>query len=196
MIAAMEYRLLGKSGFSVPVLSLGTGTFGGVGDFFKPWGSTEVKEASRLIDVCLEAGITMFDSADGYSSGRSEEILGTAITRRRNKLLLSTKAALRAGPGPNDVGASRFHLTEAVEASLRRLQTDHIDLFQLHGFDARTPVEETMGTLERPRTGRQDPLRRRIELLRVAHHEVPGRLRPLWMAALRCEPDLLFPPGP
>ena len=136
----MEYRLLGRSGFSVPVLSLGTGTFGGTSDFFKPWGSTDVKEASRLIDICLEAGLTMFDSADGYSNGRSEEILGEAIAGRRNRLLISTKAALRAGAtGPNDVGASRFHLTEAVEVSLRRLKTDHIDVFQLHGLTQRPP---------------------------------------------------------
>jgi aryl-alcohol dehydrogenase-like predicted oxidoreductase len=143
----MEYRLLGRSGFSVPLFSLGTGTFGGSGDFFRPWGTTDVEEATRLIDVCLDAGVTMFDSADGYSNGRSEEILGAAIAGRRNRLLVSTKANFRTGTGPNDIGSSRFHLTEAVETSLRRLKTDHIDLFQLHGFDARTPVEETLGTL-------------------------------------------------
>ncbi|VTZ48306.1 Aldo/keto reductase [Methylocella tundrae] len=144
----MEYRRLGGSGFSVPVLSFGTGTFGGKGEFFSAWGATDVKEASRLVDICLEAGLTLFDSADIYSSGAAEEILGEALKGRRNEALISTKATFRSGEGPNDVGASRFHLIEAVEAALRRLQTDHIDLFQLHGFDAMTPVEETLSALD------------------------------------------------
>ena len=131
----------------VPVLTLGTGTFGGTGEFFKNWGATDVKEATRLVDVCLEAGVTMFDSADVYSDGRSEEVLGGAISGRRGRLLISTKTTFRRGTGPNDVGSSRMHLTEAVEGSLRRLKTDYIDLLQLHGFDAKTPVEETLGTL-------------------------------------------------
>jgi aryl-alcohol dehydrogenase-like predicted oxidoreductase len=131
----------------VPLLSFGTGTFGGAGDFFKNWGSTDVKEATRLVDLCLESGVTMFDSADVYSDGRSEEVLGGAIAGRRNRVLVSTKVTFRSGQGPNDVGSSRAHLVEAVEAGLRRLKTDHIDLLQLHGFDAKTPVEETMGTL-------------------------------------------------
>jgi aryl-alcohol dehydrogenase-like predicted oxidoreductase len=144
----MEYRLLGRSGFNVPVLWLGTGTFGGRGEFFKPWGSVDAREATRLVDICLESGITMFDSADGYSDGLSEEILGKAISGRRDRVLISTKASFRTGRDPNDVGSSRFHLLQAVEGSLRRMNTDHIDLFQLHTFDASTPVEETLRVLD------------------------------------------------
>ncbi|TWT29428.1 aldo/keto reductase [Blastopirellula retiformator] len=144
----MQYRQLGGSGFKVPVLSLGTGTFGGGGEMFKAWGSTDVAEATRLVDVCLDAGLTMFDSADVYSQGVAEEILGQAVKGRRDQVLISTKATFRIGDGPNDVGSSRFHLTRAVEASLRRLGTDYIDLFQLHGFDATTPIEETLMTLD------------------------------------------------
>jgi len=144
----MEYRRLGQSGFKVPVLSFGTGTFGGKGELFQAWGSTDVKEATRLIDICLDHGVTLFDSADIYSAGASEEVLGGAIKGRRDKVLISTKATFRAGEGPNDVGSSRFHLLNAVEGSLKRLGTDYIDLFQLHGFDAQTPVEETLQTLD------------------------------------------------
>jgi len=144
----MEYRRLGGSGFSVPVLSLGTATFGGKGDFFSAWGSTQAKEACRLVDICLEAGLTLFDSADVYSDGVAEETLGAAIKGRRSRVLISTKATFRSGEGPNDVGSSRFHLIEACEAALRRLGSDHIDLFQLHGFDALTPVEETLSALD------------------------------------------------
>jgi aryl-alcohol dehydrogenase-like predicted oxidoreductase len=143
----MEYRQLGKSGLKVPVLSFGTGTFGGAGALFKTWGDTDVKEAKRLIDICLDAGLNMFDSADVYSMGQAEEILGQAIKGRRDQVLISTKATFRFGEGPNDVGSSRFHLIRAVEGALRRLRTDHIDLFQLHGFDAISPVEETLSTL-------------------------------------------------
>ena len=145
----MEYRQLGKSGFKVPVLSLGTGTFGGQGEFFKAWGSTDVAQARSLIDICLDAGVTMFDSADIYSAGSAEAILGEAIKgRARDKLIISTKATFRSGQGANDVGSSRYHLVQAVDAALKRLGTDYIDLFQLHGFDARTPVEETLATLD------------------------------------------------
>ncbi len=144
----MEYRYLGASGFKVPVLSFGTGTFGGSGEFFKAWGSTDVEEATRLVDVCLEAGLTMFDSADVYSAGAAEEILGKAIAGRRDKVILSTKATFRSGQDPNEVGSSRFHLIKACEAALKRLGTDYIDLFQLHAFDAMTPVEETLQTLD------------------------------------------------
>jgi aryl-alcohol dehydrogenase-like predicted oxidoreductase len=144
----MEFRQLGGSGFKVPVLSFGTGTFGGQGELFKAWGASDVAEATRLVDICLEAGLTMFDSADIYSNGKAEEILGQAIKGRRDQVILSTKATFRAGPGPNDVGSSRFHLTRSVEASLRRLGTDYIDLFQLHGFDALTPIKEVLGTLD------------------------------------------------
>jgi aryl-alcohol dehydrogenase-like predicted oxidoreductase len=144
----MEYRLLGGSGFKVPVLTLGTGTFGGKGPLFESWGGSQVAEASRLVDISLDAGLTMFDSADVYSDGIAEEILGKAIKGRRDKVLISTKATFRRGDGPNDVGSSRFHLIQAIEGSLKRLGTDYIDLFQLHGFDAQTPVEETLSTLD------------------------------------------------
>jgi aryl-alcohol dehydrogenase-like predicted oxidoreductase len=143
----MEYRQLGGSGLKVPVLTFGTGTFGG-SEFFKSWGASDVAEATRLVDVCLEAGLTMFDSADIYSDGRAEEILGQAIKGRRDRVLISTKGTFRSGDGPNDVGSSRQHLLTAVEGSLRRLGTDYIDLYQLHGFDAMTPIEETMRTLD------------------------------------------------
>src|SRR5436190_18279802 len=122
----MEFRELGGSGFKVPVLSLGTGTFGGGTEFFKAWGASGVSEATRLVDVCLDAGLSMFDSADMYSNGLAEEILGQAIKGRRDRVIISTKGTFRAGPGPNDVGSSRYHLTRAVEASLRRLGTDFI----------------------------------------------------------------------
>jgi aryl-alcohol dehydrogenase-like predicted oxidoreductase len=144
----MEHRQLGASGFMVPELCFGTGTFGGSNEFFKVWGSSDVREATRMVDVCLEAGLTMFDSADIYSDGASEEILGQAIKGRRNQVLISTKATFRAGPGPNDVGSSRIHLTRAIEGSLQRLGTDVIDLFQLHGFDAMTPIDEVLQTLD------------------------------------------------
>jgi aryl-alcohol dehydrogenase-like predicted oxidoreductase len=144
----MEHRLLGGSGFKVPVLSLGTATFGGGNDFFRAWGETDAKGATRLVDICLDAGLTMFDSADVYSDGLAEEVLGKAIAGRRDRVIVSTKATFRAGHGPNDVGSSRHHLLRAVEGSLRRLGTDYIDIFQLHGFDAQTPVEETVGALD------------------------------------------------
>ena len=144
----MEYRQLGGSGLSVPVLTLGTGTFGGSGDFFKHWGAVGVPEATRLVDVSLDAGLNMFDSADVYSGGLAEEILGKAVAGRRDRVLISTKASFRHGAGPNDVGSSRIHLIRAVDASLRRMGTDYIDLFQLHGFDALTPVEEAIGALD------------------------------------------------
>ena len=132
----------------MPVLTLGTGTFGGTGELFTAFGTSDVAEATRLVDICLEAGLTMFDSADVYSAGRAEEILGQALAGRRDKALISTKATFRLGDGPNDLGSSRFHLIRSVEAALKRLQTDYIDLFQLHGFDAVTPVEETLSTLD------------------------------------------------
>ena len=144
----MEYRQLGGSGFMVPVLSLGTGTFGGGGEFFKAWGQTDVQEASRLVDICLEAGLNMFDSADVYSAGAAETILGEAVKGRRDRVIISTKATFPVGKGPNEQGSSRFHLTRAVDAALGRLQTDYIDLFQLHGYDAKTPVEEVLNTLD------------------------------------------------
>lgn len=146
----MEQRLLGRSGLKVPALSFGTGTFGaGQGnEFMKAWGATDQKEATRIVDMALDAGLNLFDSADIYNAGLSEEILGKAIAGRRNRVLISTKAAFQAGEGPNDAGTSRQHLIEAVDGSLRRLGTDHIDLWQAHGFDALTPVEETLKTLD------------------------------------------------
>lgn len=144
----MEFRQLGGSGFKVPVLSLGTGTFGGKGDFFRGFGETDVNEAKRLVDICLESGMNMFDSADIYSGGAAEEILGAALRGRRDQVIISTKGSFRRGPGPNDTGSSRFALLRAVEASLKRLGTDYIDLYQLHGFDAVTPIEETLRTLD------------------------------------------------
>ncbi|MEJ0002727.1 MAG: aldo/keto reductase [Pararobbsia sp.] len=144
----MEYRHLGASGFKVPALSFGAGTFGGKGEFFNAWGATDATEARRLIDICLEAGVTMFDTADVYSSGESEAVLGAAIKGRRDQVLVSTKATFRSGDDPNSVGSSRFHLIRTVEAQLKRLGTDYIDLFQLHGFDAKTPVAEVLSTLD------------------------------------------------
>jgi len=143
----MEFRQLGKSGLKVPVLSYGTGTFGGGTDFFKAWGASDVAEATRLVDLCLEAGVNLFDTADIYSNGLSETILGKAIAGRRDQVLLSTKATFKMGDGPNDVGSSRHHLIQACEASLRRLGTDYIDIYHLHGFDALTPIEEVLSTL-------------------------------------------------
>jgi aryl-alcohol dehydrogenase-like predicted oxidoreductase len=144
----MEFRQLGNSGLRVPVLSFGTATFGGRGEFFKAWGSTEVDEARRLIDICLEAGVNLFDTADGYSAGRSEEVLGEATKCRRGEVLIATKSFFPMGPGANDVGSSRHHLIEACDASLRRLRTDYIDLYQIHAFDAFTPIEETLRALD------------------------------------------------
>jgi aryl-alcohol dehydrogenase-like predicted oxidoreductase len=145
----MEHRLLGRSGLKVPVLSFGTGTFGGEPPLFSAWGNTDVAAARKLIDICVEAGATMFDTADVYSSGASEQILGKAIAHLpRDRVLISTKTTFRLGSGENDVGSSRHYLRRSVDASLARLGTDYIDLLQLHGFDALTPVEEVLGTLD------------------------------------------------
>jgi len=144
----MEYRFLGASGFKVPALGFGAGTFGGKGALFNAWGETDAKEARRLIDVCLDAGLNFFDTADVYSAGASESILGEAIAGRRDRVLISTKLTLRSGDGPNDIGASRHHLLKATDAALKRLNTDYIDLLQLHHFDAMTPVESVASTLD------------------------------------------------
>ena len=144
----MDYNRLGHSGLRVPALSFGTATFGGGNDFFRAWGSTDAAGASRLIDVCLDHGVGLFDSADVYSKGLAEQILGEAIRGKRNRLLISTKTTFPMGDGPNDFGSSRSHLIEAVDAALQRLGTDHIDLLQLHGQDYNTPVEETLATLD------------------------------------------------
>jgi aryl-alcohol dehydrogenase-like predicted oxidoreductase len=144
----MEFRRLGNSGLRVPALAFGTATFGGTTEFFKAWGQVQVDEARRLIDICLEAGVNLFDSADVYSSGAAEEVLGAALVGRRDQVLISTKASFRTGPGPNQIGSGRWQLVRACDAALKRLRTDYIDLFQLHGMDANTPVEETLSTLD------------------------------------------------
>jgi aryl-alcohol dehydrogenase-like predicted oxidoreductase len=144
----VEYNRLGHSGLRVPALSFGTGTFGGGTEFFKGWGSTDAAGASRLIDVCLDHGVNLFDSADVYSKGLAETILGEAIKGKRNRLLISTKATFPIGEGPNDFGSSRIHLLDSIDAALKRLGGDHIDLLQLHGQDYNTPVEETLSTLD------------------------------------------------
>ncbi|NBW06617.1 MAG: aldo/keto reductase [Caulobacteraceae bacterium] len=144
----MEYRQLGASGLRVPVLSFGTGTFGGSGPLFGAWGTSDVDEARRLIDICLEAGVNLFDTADVYSDGASERVLGEAIKGRRDEVLISTKTGLPTGDGPGDWGVSRGRLIRSVEDALKRLGTDHIDLLQLHAFDASTPAEELMATLD------------------------------------------------
>ena len=144
----MEYRQLGASGLKVPALSFGAGTFGGRGPLFSAWGDTDVAGARRLIDICLDAGVNMFDTADVYSGGASEEVLGEAVKGRRDKLILSTKTGLPMGEGPFDAGTSRSRLITATDAALKRLGTDYIDLLQLHAFDAHTPVEEVLATLD------------------------------------------------
>ena len=188
----MEHRQLGRSGFKVPALTLGTGTFGGSNAFFKAWGSTGVEEATRLVDICIEAGLTMFDSADVYSDGLAEEVLGQAIKGRRGQVLISTKATFRHGDSPNDVGSSRWHLIRSVEASLKRLATDYIDLFQLHGFDAMTPVEEVLSTL--------DTLVRAGKIRYIGCSNFSGWhlmkslavFGQVWLASLRGSPGILF----
>jgi aryl-alcohol dehydrogenase-like predicted oxidoreductase len=145
----MEFRQLGKSGLKVPVLCFGTATFGGGNEFFRAWGDTDVAEATRLIDQCMEAGVNFFDTADVYSDGLSEEILGQAIQHlSRDKILISTKATFPFGQGPNNAGSSRHHLAQQIEGSLQRLQTDYVDVYHMHGFDGLTPIEETLSTLD------------------------------------------------
>jgi aryl-alcohol dehydrogenase-like predicted oxidoreductase len=144
----MEYRQLGNSGLRIPVLSFGTATFGGGNEFFKAWGSTQVEEATRLVNLCLDSGVNLFDTANVYSRGISEEILGKAISGLRSKVLISTKATFPMTDEINDFGSSRLHLIKACEDSLKRLGTDHIDIYHMHGFDANTPVEETLKALD------------------------------------------------
>ena len=144
----MEYRFLGDSGFKIPVLSFGTGTFGAESGFFSKWGNSDEAEATRLVDICLDAGVNLFDTADVYSQGRSEVVLGKAISGRRDRLLISTKANFPMSNEPNDAGSSRFHIIQSCDDSLRRLETDYIDIYTIHGFDAKTSVEETLRALE------------------------------------------------
>ncbi|MFT4155654.1 aldo/keto reductase [Parafilimonas sp.] len=145
----MEYRQLGASGLFVPELCFGTATFGGGNDFFKKWGNTDIEEAKKLVDICLDAGVNMFDTADVYSDGLSETILGKAIEgRQRDQLILSTKTTFTFGKGFNNQGSSRIHILKQIEGSLKRLGTDYIDIYHIHGFDGNTPVEETLRTLD------------------------------------------------
>lgn len=145
----MEFRSLGRSGLQVPMLCFGTATFGGGNEFFKAWGETDVSEARRLIEICLDAGVNFFDTADAYSQGLSEEILGEAIRQvPRDSILISTKATIPFANGPNHGGSSRLHLARQIEGSLKRLKTDYIDVYHMHVFDARTPIEETLYTLD------------------------------------------------
>lgn len=143
----MEFRRLGASGLKVPVLGFGSATFGGI-DYFKSIGEVDVTQARRMVDICLDAGVCLFDTADAYSFGLAEEILGEALAGRRDRVLLSTKGTFPMGDGPNEFGSSRYHLMRTIEGSLRRLGTDHIDIYHMHGFDAGTPVEETLRTLD------------------------------------------------
>jgi len=144
----MEYRRLGHSGLKVSALSFGAGTFGGEGEFFREWGQTDVDEARRLLDVCRDAGVNLIDTANIYSLGRSEEVLGQALAGNRAHWLISTKATFSMGDGPNDIGSSRLHLTRSLEESLRRLNTDYVDIYHMHGFDAVTPIDEVLSTLD------------------------------------------------
>jgi aryl-alcohol dehydrogenase-like predicted oxidoreductase len=144
----MEYRQLGHSGLKVSALSFGAGTFGGGTDFFRAWGSSTGDEATRIVDLCLDAGVNLFDVANVYSNGLAEEVLGKSIAGKRHRLLISSKATFRMGDGPNDVGSSRYHLIESVNGSLKRLGTDYIDIYHMHAFDATTPVDETLETLD------------------------------------------------
>jgi aryl-alcohol dehydrogenase-like predicted oxidoreductase len=146
----MEYRLLGGSGLKVSALSFGAGTFGGGNDFFNAWGATDdLAEAQRIVDTCIEAGVNLFDTADIYSMGRSEEVLGKALGAKRDQVLISTKTTFRFGDGPNDVGSSRYHMRRQLEGSLKRLGTEYVDIYHLHGFDALTPIEEVQDTLNK-----------------------------------------------
>ncbi len=143
----MEYRLLGRSGLNVSALSFGAATFGGGNEFFAAWGKTQVDEARRMVDLCIDSGVNLFDVANGYSNGLAEQILGKALQGKRDKVLISTKAFFPMADGPNDLGSSRYHIIEQCDASLRRLGTDRIDIYHMHGFDRLTPVEETLDTL-------------------------------------------------
>jgi aryl-alcohol dehydrogenase-like predicted oxidoreductase len=143
----MDYRQLGSSGLRVSALTLGTMTFGGR-DRFAMVGSTDVAAATRQVDLCLDRGVNFIDTANVYSAGASEEIVGEAIKGRRDRVLLATKARMPMGDGPNDAGLTRHHLIAECEASLRRLRTDHIDLYQVHEWDGQTPLEETLEALD------------------------------------------------
>ena len=194
----MEYRQLGRSGFKVPELCFGCGTFGGHDDeFFKAWGAADVEEARKIVDICMEAGLNFFDTADIYSFGASESVLGAAIQHlRREDVLISTKATFRFGPGPNDVGSSRYHLTQALEGSLKRLGTDYIDVYHMHETDSLTPVEETLATLDKFVRDGKVALHCLLQLLRMASDEVAHRQRAPWLGPLRRPSGLLLAAEP
>ena len=194
--AMMEYRQLGGIGTQSPGANSWNRHFRRQGRTLRRLGQERGPEATRLVDICLEAGLTMFDSADIYSDGMAEEILGQAIAGRRDKVLISTKATFRLGDGPNDVGSSRFHLIRAIDASLKRLGTDYIDLFQLHAFDAVTPIEETLSHARRPRAGGKNSLSRLLQFLRLAPDEITRHCREAWLSAVCRPPGLLFTGGP
>ncbi|WP_380161213.1 aldo/keto reductase [Kineococcus sp. R86509] len=143
----MEYRRLGRSGLRVSTITMGTMTFGGQGGFAAV-GNTDVAQARRQVDLALDAGVNLFDTADVYSDGLSEEITGEVLEGRRDDVLLATKARMVVGAGPNDGGASRYHLVRSAERSLKRLRTEHIDLYQIHEWDGQTPLEETLEALD------------------------------------------------
>src|ERR1700761_6312926 len=146
----MEYRLLGKSGFKVPELCFGAGTFGANNEFFKAWSETTQEEANRIVNICMDAGLNFFDTADIYSDGSSETALGKALSQhKREDVLISTKATFRLGTGPNDVGSSRYHLIQSLERSLKRLGTDYVDVYHMHEVDSLTPIDETISTLDK-----------------------------------------------
>ena len=192
----MEFRRMGHSGLRVPALSFGTATFGGGTDFFKAWGATDSGGASRLIDVCLDHGVSMFDSADVYSNGLAEEILGVAIKGKRDRLLISTKVTFRSGEGANDYGSSRQHLVEAVEkgAEAARNGPDRPAAAAWAGLQHAGRGDAVDARPARARG--QDPLHRRLELRRLAHDEVAGRLRPLRLPAPCRAPGLLLAAQP
>jgi len=149
ILRLMEYRQLGKSGLKVPELCFGAGTFGSANEFFKAWSETTQEEANRIVDICLDAGMNLFDTADVYSDGESEKALGKALAKHnRDDVMISTKATFRLGKGPNDVGSSRYHLIQSAERSLKQLGTDYIDIYHLHAFDATSPIEETLRALD------------------------------------------------
>lgn len=147
IFSSMEYRKLGHSGLKVSALSFGGATFGGGGEFFKAWGNQQVEDARRLLGICQDAGVNLVDVANIYSHGLAEEVLGKALEGQREKWLVSTKATFPMGEGPNDMGSSRHHLIEQCNASLKRLGTDYIDIYHMHGFDATTPIDETLDAL-------------------------------------------------
>ena len=196
ILERMEYRLLGGSGLKVSTLSFGTGTFGGGNEFFKAWGNSDVAAARRLVDICFEAGVNLFDTADVYSNGQSEEILGKALEGKRDRALISTKATFRLGDGPNDVGASRYHLIRSLEGSLKRLGTDYVDIYHLHAFDALTPIEEVLDTLNTFVREGQSSVYRLFEFFGLAFDEVPWTSRAVWVGSIRGAPGLLLADWP